>query len=173
MNARPQVQPGRARRSRGATLIVGMVLLLLMTAVSLTSLKSTKTDERLAGNLQDRYLAFQAAEAALRAAEDFLEQPSLPPLLNTGGLYTFNHANLPQPFDYTATNARTYPESLTGTAAAPLYTLEQLEAGVEQGSSLVVGVRYGSERRATYRITTVGFGGSATTRVVLQATFRR
>jgi type IV pilus assembly protein PilX len=43
-----------------------------------------------------------------------------------------------------------------------------MEAGVEPGNSLVDR----SARRATFRITALGFGGSATTRVVLQSTYR-
>ena len=161
------------RRCRGASLIVGMILLLMMTAVSLTSLKAIKTDERLAGNLQDRYLAFQAAEAALREAENFLEQATLPPFMGTAGLYRFDDQNVPVPFDFSQANARTYGESLTGVGTRPLYIVEQMESGVLEGSSLVVGVRYNGEQRTSYRTTALGFGGSQTTRVVLQSTFRR
>jgi type IV pilus assembly protein PilX len=150
-----------------------MILLLLLTAVSLTSLKAIKTDERLAGNLQDRYVAFQAAESALREAEDFLEQAALPRFENTAGLYLQANGGIPYPFDYDSDNARVYTGSLSGVTNQPLYTIEQMEGGVEQGDSLVIGVRYGGERRASYRITALGFGGSSSTRVVLQSTFRR
>ena len=75
-----------------------MVLLLLMTAISLTSLKAIKTDERLAGNLQDRYLAFQAAEAALREAEEFLTGVSPgPPFATKKGFTSTPHSGIPAP----------------------------------------------------------------------------
>lgn len=169
----------QARRARGGTLIVGMLLLLLMSAVSLTSLKAIRTDERLAGNLQDRYLAFQAAEAALRAAEAILEQPALPSFQTTRGLYRFQDANVPDPFELTEANAQVYDlftQAQTGITPRPIpprFIVEQMEAGIEEGGSLVVGTRYVGDRRNSYRITALGFGGSATTRVVLQSTFRR
>lgn len=165
--------PGGPNRTRGATLIVGMILLMLMTSIALTTLKAVKTDEHLTGNLQDRNLAFQAAEAGLREAEGVLEQPSLPPFNGSNGLYLFSDANVPSPFGFTHDSARRYGETLTGVDQEPLYIIERMEAGVEQGDSLLTGVRYGSDRRASYRVTALGFGGSATTRVVLQTTFKR
>ena len=161
------------RRNRGSTLIVGMFLLLLMSVVSLTVLKAIKTDERMAGNLQDRNLAFQAAESALREAEELLVQPSLPSFDGSKGLYSFDDTRVPAAFDLTSTNARTYGYDLIGTALRPRYIIEIMEAGVEQGNSLLIGVNNVSEKRATFRITALGFGGSATTRVVLQSTYRR
>jgi type IV pilus assembly protein PilX len=161
------------RTARGATLIVGMLLLLLMTTIALTSLKAIKTDEHLTGNTQDRHLAFQAAEASLREAERMLEQPALPPFDGTDGLYLYSATNIPGPLELDDNNARRYTETLAGVDQSPLYIIERMEAGVEQGDSLVMGVRYGAQRRSAYRITATGYGGSATTRVVLQTTFKR
>lgn len=162
-----------AHPERGNALIVGMILLLLMSVISLTSLKAIRTDERLAGNLQDRYLAFQAAEAALRAAEELLEQPALPSFQTTTGFYHFLADDVPAPVTLNTENAKVYEETLTGVSQPPRYMIEQMEAGVEEGGSLVVGTRYVGERRNSFRITALGFGGSPTTRVVLQSTFRR
>ncbi len=153
-----------------------MVLLLLMSVVSLISLKGIKTDERMAGNLQDRYLAFQAAESGLRAGEAVLDPKStLPPFDGTSGLYSFTDQSRPSPFELDADNARLYTNDLYGIPESqrPRYMIELMEAGVEQGDSLVVGVNYGGERRASFRITALGLGRSATTRVVLQTTYRR
>jgi type IV pilus assembly protein PilX len=155
-------------RGRGSTLIVGMFLLLLMSVVSLTVLKAIKTDERMAGNLQDRNLAFQAAESALREAEELLAQTPLPGFDGSNGLYSVDDAQVPAAFDLTSDNARTYGHDLIGIALRPRYIIEMMEAGVEPGNSLVDR----SARRATFRITALGFGGSATTRVVLQSTYR-
>lgn len=43
----------------------------------------------MAGNLRDETLAFQAAEAALRSGEHFLEQVTLPEFNGSGGLYHY------------------------------------------------------------------------------------
>jgi len=56
-------------RQRGATLVVVLVLLLVMTLLALLSMRGTLLQERMSANAYDRSLAFQAAEAALRYGE--------------------------------------------------------------------------------------------------------
>ena len=58
---------------RGVALIITLLILLVMTIVSVSSVQTTTIEERMAGNLRDRNLAFQAAETALRNAESFIE----------------------------------------------------------------------------------------------------
>lgn len=62
----------RPHRQKGAALIIVLLLLLVMTLLGLASLRSTLLEERMAGALYDRGLAFQAAESALRAGEAFV-----------------------------------------------------------------------------------------------------
>lgn len=62
-----------SRRQRGAILFTSLILLLVMTMLILASVRGTVTQERMASNLYDRSLAFQAAEAALREAEQWLQ----------------------------------------------------------------------------------------------------
>lgn len=59
-------------RQRGATLVVGMTLLLVMTLMALSAVQSTALQEQMAGNMKDRNLAFESAETAVRAAEHWL-----------------------------------------------------------------------------------------------------
>lgn len=61
------------RRQRGAILIVSLLLLLVMTVLALTASQTTRMQERMAGNARDMDMAFQSAEAGLRAAEAELE----------------------------------------------------------------------------------------------------
>lgn len=65
--ARHPVTP--IHRQRGATLVVVLILLLMMTLLGLASLRSTVLEERMTSNLLDRSLSFQVAEAGLREAE--------------------------------------------------------------------------------------------------------
>ena len=60
------------RKQNGITLIVGLILLLVMTMLGLTAIQVTTQQERMAGNLRDRNIAFQAAESALREGESAL-----------------------------------------------------------------------------------------------------
>lgn len=67
MNAHPH------RRQSGAALIVALIMLLISTVLGLASIRATGTQERMNASMFDRSLAYQAAEAALRAAEVALE----------------------------------------------------------------------------------------------------
>ncbi|WP_345890269.1 PilX N-terminal domain-containing pilus assembly protein [Pseudomonas sp. PDNC002] len=59
----------RNQSQGGAVLLVSLVMLLLLTIVGLAGLRMAQLEERMAGNLRDRQVAFQGAEAALRAGE--------------------------------------------------------------------------------------------------------
>ena len=69
-----------SRKQRGAVLVVALIFLVVMTMLILASVRNTTMQERMASNLYDRSLAFQAAEAALREGERFvLEHSPKPP----------------------------------------------------------------------------------------------
>lgn len=61
--------PIRHEAECGAVLLVSLVMLLLLTLIGLAGMRLVQLEERMAGNLRDRQMAFQAAEAALRAGE--------------------------------------------------------------------------------------------------------
>lgn len=56
-------------QQRGAVLLVSLIMLLLLTIIGTAAMRDTNLQERMAGNMRDHHLAFQAAEAALRFAE--------------------------------------------------------------------------------------------------------
>lgn len=53
----------------GAVLVVSLIMLLLLTLIGTTGMSVTSLEEKMAGNMRDRNLAFQAAESALSAGE--------------------------------------------------------------------------------------------------------
>ncbi|MNZ26369.1 hypothetical protein D3C78_435590 [compost metagenome] len=57
------------RRQRGAVLLVALVMLLILTMLTLTSMRGATLENRLAGNLAEERQAFNAGEAALREGE--------------------------------------------------------------------------------------------------------
>lgn len=78
MNRSPR-RPAPSQASRGATLVVVLILLLVMTLLGLASLRGTVFEERMTSNLLDRSLGFQVAEAGLREAEASLDpNPTFP-----------------------------------------------------------------------------------------------
>ena len=84
-----------SRTQRGAVLIVALIFLVVMTMLILASIRGTVMQERMAANLYDRSLAFQAAEAALREGERFVLESAPKP---TGtGCDTSGNCNAPAP----------------------------------------------------------------------------
>ena len=66
-------------RQRGFVLIVGLVILGLLTMIAISGMKDTVVQERMAGASRDTGQAFQAAEAALRAAEKTITDKNFDP----------------------------------------------------------------------------------------------
>ena len=58
------------KSQRGFSLIVVLVLLIVMSILGIAVLRSSAMQERMSANLRDRSLAMQAAESALRFAQD-------------------------------------------------------------------------------------------------------
>jgi type IV pilus assembly protein PilX len=65
--ARPVVSPGS-----GAALFISLIFLLILTVIGLAGMQNTSLQEKMAGHMRERSLAFQAAESALRAGEAYL-----------------------------------------------------------------------------------------------------
>lgn len=61
--------PAHRRRQHGISLIVSLILMAVAAMVALGSMRAVQLQTRMSGAAHDRSLAFQAAEAALREAE--------------------------------------------------------------------------------------------------------
>lgn len=73
------------RSQKGISLVVSLLILVMVTLLALSVVNTSVFEERMAGNTRDRALAFEAAEYALREAQDFLSGAVLPPFTSTGG----------------------------------------------------------------------------------------
>jgi Tfp pilus assembly protein PilX len=71
-------RPARGRRQRGAVLILGLVVLLVVTMIGISGQQDTVLQERLAGNMRQSNIAFQAAEAGLQVGLSYIEEQDLP-----------------------------------------------------------------------------------------------
>jgi len=58
---------------RGVALIVSLILLVIVTVIGLAAIRSTTLQEKMSSNLQDRQIALQNSEAALRVAQGLLQ----------------------------------------------------------------------------------------------------
>lgn len=71
------------KSQRGATLLVALVLLLIITILAISSIREAALEERIVGNVRDQQAAFNGAESALREAETRLANSSGPPATAT------------------------------------------------------------------------------------------
>lgn len=154
---------------QGSALIIALVFLLVMTLIGTTAMQGTSQQENMAGNVRDRNLAFQAAEAALRAGErDALN--NINPLIavqaqNTGDFWVSYFQNNPSFF-------------LNNTAAAPPAGNALALTQVNQQPSYVIENMNNTDAACLanpvlncYRITALGMGGTANAIVVLQSSY--
>jgi type IV pilus assembly protein PilX len=128
---------------QGSALIICMVFLLLLTILGVSSMQSATLQEKMTGNAVDENRAFQRAEAALRVGEKALQD-------NPGNFSTPDQ-------DPTLPSLGQVPSS--GWSAA------ESNAGYYHITKL-------STATDVYRVTAIGYGLSADTRVVLQSTYR-
>ncbi len=56
-------------KQSGAALFMCLMLLLVMTLIGVSGITSSTLEEKMAGNMRNKHMSFQAAEAALRIAE--------------------------------------------------------------------------------------------------------
>ena len=64
--------PFDRRRQCGAALVMSLVFLVILTLIAITAVTTGSLGEKMAANLKDQRIAFQAAESALRAGEGWL-----------------------------------------------------------------------------------------------------
>ena len=75
---RRQPHAGQSHHQQGIALVVALILLVVMTLLGLSAMRSVTLEEKMAANTFDRSVSFQAAEAVLREAESKLTGPTPP-----------------------------------------------------------------------------------------------
>jgi type IV pilus assembly protein PilX len=164
------------RKQCGSVLAIALIFLLLMTLLGVTAMRTTTMQERMAGNVRDRNLAFQAAEVALREGERFIVANPAATYSNADGLYQppgageHNHWDV---IDWLADGtSRVTSDSLDDVTRQPRYIIEEMAAGSTEIPASVEADEPLTETRA-YRVTAMGWGGNTNTQVMLQSRFRR
>lgn len=169
----------RRHTQRGAVLIVSMLLLMIMTLIGVTAMRSTSLEEKMVGNTRDLQLAFNAAEGALRKSEELLRVVNLPDFLDYDGTNTGGYYNADSTI-WTKISWKVVDGEIVdcgssslggdlGVSAQPTCYLEELPA-VKAGADLEAGTAL---TQNMYRITARAQGGTTTSEVILQETFRR
>lgn len=161
-------------RQSGVVLFIALILLVILSMIGVTVARMQTVEERMARNENNRQLSMQAAEAALRNAEDgLLISPGISQFAgNTGGYYVMSPSTgsvLPTINWTVASQVTTYSgPALTAIPAAvqtPKIVVEYLG-----------GVALPGEDQAnppiTYRVTVQAAGADGTPSTMLQSIYR-
>lgn len=183
MNIIPTPTPSS---QNGAALITGLIFLVVLTLISLSAIKSTSLEERMAGNARDQDAAFEAAEAGIRDAMKLL-----PPLTTTPSAFVAGCSNglcLNDPVtpvwtsitsnnQWTSNKTKAYTGAplkfdATNLPVQPRYIIELIPNNVPAfGSSASIGKGNTSGAQLLpFRITARGWGITGQTQATVQAT---
>ena len=157
------------RAQRGATLVVAMIILVLIMMIGLVAVTSSRTEFKLAGNLQFEDSAMNNAETAVAAAERWLSTGTN---YQSAGFTTYNTATqylhpighiaglgAPNNDVTTMTWNGTYDVQVTSGDPSKRYLIEQVSVGNRLlGSSAAVGRQASAacNKVNTYMITARG-----------------
>lgn len=168
----------------GAVLIIGLIMLLLMTVVGLAAIRGSGMQELMAGNMRDRNIAFQTTESGLRLAELQIDGLTNNPFAGNG---IWGDLNVPGaarapvhtwPRATWTTNNSSLEAVAPELANRPRYVIERMAlpiGAVAGGDGSGVGVGSLTNQMVEpdfFRITSRATGGTTTTEVVLQSTFK-
>jgi type IV pilus assembly protein PilX len=183
------------KKQSGVALIISLVVLLLLTMITVTALQVTSLEQKMAGNMQEQNVAFQAAESALREAEGLIaiDDPTIDwdgdgtpdpnpfrPLRLSNG--PFQNTSDPVCADglcgttsplQSADIAAAYDAGYTRTATTGIDN-ELIDAEPEYIIELLFTEPSTDASRiyATFRVTALAWGGDPNSQVELQSTYR-
>ncbi len=180
----------KLKNQSGMVLLVALVMVALMSVIAVAAIRGSNMQEAMAGNLRDKNLAFQAAEAGLRAGEKNLSAVSLPAFGSfasaSAGYYNDIYkdsistpANLPTNWSDSVWNSKSIrlaANTIPYVASQPQVVHESIEA---TGTALTAGgaIDFESRDRASqyqfFRVTSRASGLTPNSQVILQSTFVR
>ena len=177
------MNPSLSQQS-GVVLMVSLVMLLMLSIIGVTGSQVTTLEEKMAGNSRDQNIAFQSAEAALRAGELVIENTSTANKtlfttspVNANGLHlttegldykadaTWTDGTDGNPVESAAYAAMGDPGAIPLVAAQPRFYIEYI------GDKPSIVTDPTSDPVSFFRITARGTGRQNTTRVFLQSQF--
>ncbi len=151
-------QPTFRRQQQGVVLVLALIILVLVTLVGLSTVRTTTMEEKMAGNSRDRDKAFQAAEAAVQHCLGLVDTNTYAAnKLTPTSVGTIPHWETAANWDTSSANsfAVALSDSTAKLAQDPRCMVEMLGAA------------------GSYRVTGRAVGASAETIVMLQATYSK
>jgi type IV pilus assembly protein PilX len=185
-------------KQTGVALFMSLIMLLIITVLGLSSVKTTTLQERMARNARDSNLAFLAAESALKDAEAMIEgfntldgdfgidpkeanprQCLASPLAGSGLYYELDYNCQPnwETVDWEGDSGFiTSTVVVEGVNSQPKYIIEHVKtlAAFEDRLNLTnIGEDLGAGRVQIFRVTAYGTGGTDSARAMIQSTYGR
>ena len=164
----------------GSALIISLIVLVILTMLGVTGMRSSVLEEKMAGNLRDSQLAFQAAEATLREAEQYIDS-NIVSTTNfdtngSDGLYNKSVINLWDNINWDSTDSLEYTsfDSSYEINTPPRYIIQHLSTQINDVDELNLdnyGQGTGSGRIEMFLITARATGSSGNSVVMLQTTY--
>lgn len=165
---------------RGTALIMAMVFLLILTLIGVTSMTTAALEEKMAGNMGDKNIAFQTAESALVEGEIWvgsqMNKPIFDPAVTSDGLHLPSTTSTPVWHHSTgiwaSTDLFSYP-ALNNVSVQPAYIIEDLGEIPDTGGSLVLPANYKATGKNLFRITVRASGRSDSTVAMVQSVYEK
>lgn len=164
-------------RQRGAVLIVSLIILVLLTSLGVSVMQSAIVEQKMANNQRNSNTAMNAAELAMRAAENYILDPNNPllwsdldPGNNNAGLYPETPAGNDPPWKSQATwtgDGSIQVVVSNGLYAKPPRFIVERIGEFRRGPSLT-----DKQVIRMIRITALGYGTTEKARVMLQADYQ-
>ena len=166
------------KSQKGSALIIGLIFILVLSFLGVQGMQGANIEEKMSGNFRDRAVAFEAAEAALKEAEIWLEDLVNPPAVLDGtndSVWQFGAPDIID--DATWDQAGAIAINNDEFNDETKYIIEQRTVLEEQSSrSVELGAISKSRSQVevySYRITARGVGISPNSTVLLQANFEK
>jgi type IV pilus assembly protein PilX len=175
--------------SNGSVLVVSLLVLLVLTILGVTALDTTVMEERMSSNTRQRNLAQQAAETALKDAEQWLSntagnvviQSHITKFTGADELYDGTVSSRSLTWDINdsdswdsgnsqaVTSLSAFPSDASVIPGAPRYVIEY----VGRVGDPPLNFTDPDLREFAFRVVAIGWGPDKDTKVVLSSTFSK
>ena len=170
------------RRQRGMALITSILLLIVLTIMALSMMRSYGVEERIAGNTRDKQRAFNAAVSAQQYAESWLLSGSNPPsaactavVPSTTGQVCSNALTSTTLYALPWSAGVTFSQFTTNEGNGVVGTLTAGTAGSYAAAPVFyiadLGPTTSGPAGELYQIDAVGYGGSQSTVTIVESTY--
>lgn len=168
------------KNQSGAALIVCLMLLLVMTLIGISGITSSTLEEKMAGNMRNKHMSFQAAEAALRIAEIEAAALAIDTNFATAGDHLYERTDLIWETaadwqDY-GLNAIMDPDNDNVPprfAQDPSYIIENYATAPRDGDCMLEVPLPAGCLLPVYRVTAQGTGLNINARSIIQSTYKQ